>query len=60
MLTIFLEGMTTMSSSALSTVLFCATTVVISVLFLAAAIVAFGECHERNRRRKLGLEAYNE
>lgn len=49
-----------MSSSALSTVLFCATTVVISVLFLAAAIVAFGECHERNRRRKLGLEAYNE
>lgn len=60
MLTIFSEGTITMPSNALSIVLFCAASVVISVLFLAAAIVAFGECHERNRRRKLGLEAYNE
>lgn len=49
-----------MQSNAIVTFLSYAATVVISLIFLTMSITAFGECHERNRRRKLGLESYNE
>ena len=49
-----------MQSNAAETFLLYAIIAVISLTFLIIAIAAFGECHERNRRRKLGLEAYNE
>lgn len=49
-----------MRNNAVETFLFYMVIVVISLTFLVIAITVFGECHERNRRRKLGLEAYNE
>lgn len=49
-----------MQSNAITTFLSYAATLVSSLVFLAIAVSAFGECYERNRRRKLGLEAYNE
>lgn len=49
-----------MQSNAAETFLLYAIIAAISVTFLVIAIAAFGECHERNRRRKAGLESYNE
>ena len=49
-----------MRNNAVETFLFYAVIAVISLTFLIIAIAAFGECHERNRRRKAGLESYNE
>ncbi|MBQ8680198.1 MAG: hypothetical protein IJ530_10610 [Treponema sp.] len=49
-----------MQNDAVKTFLFYALTAVILLTFFVIAVAAFMECHERNRRRKLGLEAYNE